>query len=111
MKYILDTSKITPQECRDRAAGLLAHAEEYEVTGEREAVTVAKAQVWATLATVPEPLEEVHGQLIESPAHGPVIPIPVLICPHGMQAKIITIIDNPDAARYTWKPDCTQGCP
>jgi len=117
MKYVMDTSKLTSRECRDRAAGLLAQAEEYEVTGEREALCVAKAQVWATLALVPEPLEEVHGQLIGPPSSLSAR-FPTLVCPHGMQAQLVPMdteeidgIDFPTGLRYTWQPDCTQGCP
>ena len=111
------------QECKAKAVQLLHQRAGFERSRREKRMSsedryyslgmLDEAQVWATLATVPEPLEalEVHGQLIESSTAGPIIPIPKLMCPHGMQARIVTSVDDPDSARYTWQPDCPQGCP
>lgn len=109
-RYVLDPTQLTAEACKRRAVAKMADAANSTLTRELARDIVAEAQVWATLATVPEPLEEIHGQLLESTA-GPVIPIPKLMCPHGMEAKVISNVDDPDSARYTWSRDCTQGCP
>ena len=54
------------QECKAKAVTLIRESSDLRDLAE-QAVAVAAAQVWATLATVPEPLEEVHGQLISAP--------------------------------------------
>lgn len=109
------------QECKTKAVELLYRRAEFERSRLEKRMSqddryyslgmLEEAQVWATLATVFEPLEEVHGQLIESSTHGPIIPIPKLICPHGLQARIVIDGADPDVARYTWQPDCVDRCP
>lgn len=94
------------QECKQYATQLLgrAWATPYSDVEDRTHL-IAEAQVWATLATVPEPLDLSAR-------------FPTLVCPHGMQAQLVPMdteeidgIDFPTGLRYTWQPDCAQGCP
>jgi len=109
------------QGCKERAIGTLRQFEKIDRDAEGAVYALQLlgqvAQVWATLATVPEPLEEVHGQLIGPPSSLSAR-FPTLVCPHGMQAQLVPMdteeidgIDFPTGLRYTWQPDCTQGCP
>lgn len=82
----------------------------------RLALLLDEAQVWATLATVPEPLEELAAtELISAPTIGATFP--TLICPHGYHAKLVPAseeevdgVNFPTNLRYTFSPDCGT-CP
>lgn len=95
--------KPNAQECKARAIRAMERLQEVGRDANALSLVLQTAQVWATLALVPEPLEEVHGQVLDSTPS-----FPVLACPHGMQARIDTTGEN---LRYTWQPDCAQGCP
>jgi hypothetical protein len=87
------------------------------------AALLDEAQVWATLATVPEPLEELEHvamldlvglsqkQLITETFRN----LPRVMCPHGYAARA-SLIREPDQEPrivHTWHGDggCPQGCP
>lgn len=99
------------QECKRRAIRALARSEELDqdnVLGLQLLFQVA--QVWATLATAPEPVEYSTAELISAPALG--AQFPTLVCPHGMVARLIPLgsekvdgVDFPTSLRYSWT-DC-----
>lgn len=114
----LPSHEMTAQECKQYAMQLTARAWTIPQDDfEQRANLLAEAQVWATLATVPEPLEEeeeeevvdldpvVSQLLLQQPE------LPNLICPHGYQAQIDTIEaeGRPVQLRYRWS-DC-ETCP
>jgi hypothetical protein len=108
----MSTEMPSPQECKAKAIILIRDSSNLHDLTE-QSVMVQAAQVWATLATVPEPLEEltavaptwVGGPTIEQP--------PVLVCPHGYQARIDTIEaeGRPVQLRYTWHDCPSPSCP
>lgn len=76
-----------------------------------------EAQVWATLATVPEPLETLTAtaELVSAPTLGAVFP--KLVCPHGYHARLVPLsteeideVNFPTTLHYTFSPDC-ETCP
>lgn len=128
-RYRFDPEQLTPEACKRRAVDLMTDAarlvsERGNLDGHsrpQHDSIVAKAQVWATLATVPEPLDEIHGQLIEAERDaqfiilGDRVPdLPNLICPHGFAARL-SANQAPAGERprlvYTWAADCPSGCP
>lgn len=130
MKYVMDPEQLTSQACKDRAARKMADVAAINLYGDTPEYSVemrrqylAEAQVWATLATVPEPLEVQYAtaELISAPepqkivlTNGSVdIPFPVLTCPHGYQARIDTIEaeGRPVQLRYSWADCPNPSCP
>lgn len=116
MKFVMDPEQLTSAACKRRAAELMAHAEApYDkragIPGaESSSFLVAKAQVWATLATVPEPPEPVYATL-DSTLERPQIALtfndlprlPVVRCPHGVTAAIIPDdAGGQESLRYTF---------
>ena len=73
------------QECKRQALLLIQQLEGRRMQGVEAQISLMGAQVWATLATVPEPPEEeitdldpVVGELIS-----PFPRFPIVKCPHG----------------------------
>lgn len=93
------------QECKRRAVRAMTEASNSTISAEQMRDWYAEAQVWATLATVPEPLEELIGTATA--------PLPALVCPHGYQARIDTIEaeGRPVQHRYTWSDCKNPSCP
>jgi hypothetical protein len=81
-----EPAMMSSQECKRQALLLMSQLEGRQMDAREAQISLIGAQVWATLATVPEPLEEVHGQLLESTEP----PLPELTCPHGHTAELIT---------------------
>lgn len=108
--------RMTPQECKQYAMQLVSKAwtlPEHTVREDR-ANMLAEAQIWATLATVPEPPEEeitdldpVVGQLLLQQPE-----LPNLICPHGYAARLsrnTAALGERPMLKYSWT-DC-EICP
>lgn len=110
------------QECRRRALWAMSEAKNSTISAEQFRDWLAEAQVWATLATVPEPLDEIHGQILDSaePSRAQLISeafhaLPLVTCPHGYAARA-SLIREPDKEPeiyFTWRVDggCPRGCP
>lgn len=106
------------QECKARAIRAMERLQGVGRDVNALSLLLQTAQVWATLATVPEPLEEVHGQIIDSPEpsreqlitaafHA----LPLIQCPHGYAARA-SLLREPDKEPeiyLTWRVD--GGCP
>jgi hypothetical protein len=103
--------KPNAQECKARAIRAMERLQEVGRDANALSLVLQTAQVWATLATVPEPLEIVSGELMVDKT--PVPEFPVLTCPHGYQAMIITIEaeGQPVQLRYTWNTCPSASCP
>jgi hypothetical protein len=125
MTPTIETPVPTSEECIRASLELLREAQALErgpsnlgsSARAQSAVLVAKAQVWATLATAPQPLEPVQYATLES---GPptwlnakLPEMPVLICPHGYAAKLELQEGEGEGQlgglKYTWV-DC-ETCP
>jgi len=78
------------QECKAEAVRLMRELDGRRLDARAAQISLLGAQVWATLATVPEPLEPIeHTAVLDSLQPQFTVPaFPVLICPHGYQAKI-----------------------
>lgn len=91
-RYRLDPEQLTAEACKRRAAEKMADVHAITLHGdtavEMRRQFLAEAQVWATLATVPEPLEELTAtaELIAAPTLG--ARFPLLKCPHGFALGI-----------------------
>lgn len=113
------------QACKRRAVELLHQRSEFERSRLEKRMSsddryyslglLDEAQVWATLATVPEPLE---GLIAIAPTSQLVFgdnlpPLPVLTCPHGYQARVDTIEaeGRPVQLRYSWNDCPNPSCP
>lgn len=111
-------------QCKKRAVRLLCERSEFERSRLEKRMSsddryyslgmLDEAQIWATLATVPEPVEYSTAELISAPALG--AQFPTLVCPHGMVARLIPMgsekvdgVDFPTSLRYSWT-DC-EICP
>jgi len=127
MTPTIETPVPTSEECVRASLELLREAQALErgpgglgsSARAQAAVVLAKAQVWATLATAPQPLEAIASAAFDSfqigNTAGPsvVLPeMPLLICPHGYAAK--QELEEGDGTtssklKYSWT-DC-EICP
>lgn len=117
----LDPNHVTPQRCKEAALTCLRnHAEFGRSRLEKRwssddrwhaAMLLDEAQVWATLATVPEPLEELTST-VELAAGDRIPELPNLVCPHRFVARLSSNVAHPGERprlRYSFT-DC-ESCP
>jgi len=78
---------MTPQECKQYAMQLVSRAWTLPHEAEDRASLLAEAQVWATLATVPNELTANIDEM-EQRATALVTMFPKLECPHGLRLPL-----------------------
>lgn len=105
------------QECKLRALRAMENLGSVGRDANALSLLLQTAQVWATLATVPEPLEPVYATL-ESTIEQPQVSLtfadlprlPVVRCPHGVTVAIIPHdADGQEHLRYTFA--LCEDCP
>lgn len=84
-----EPAMMSSQECKRQALLLMSQLQGRQMDAREAQISLAGAQVWATLATVPEPLETLTAtaELVSAPTLG--AQFPTLTCPHGTRAHLL----------------------